>query len=65
MPYWIRPVLFKTGMMLVSSDLAHVKISRKDPATGKPQEWIVDCSDPNNIPDFWLRNGDVVEVPQR
>ena len=64
-PYWIRPVLFNSGTMLISSDLAHVKITRKDPATGKPQEWIVDCSDPNNIPDFWLRNGDVVEVPQR
>ena len=64
-PYWIRPVLFNSGMMLISSDLAHVKVTRKDPVTGKSQEWIVDCSDPNKVPDFWLRNGDVVEVPQR
>ncbi len=65
MPYWIRPVLFKTGMMLISSDLARVKVTRNDPATGNKREWIVDCSDPNKVPDFWLRSGDVVEVPQR
>jgi len=25
----------------------------------------LDCSNQNNLPDLWLRNGDVVEVPEK
>jgi len=31
--------------------------------TGKKQEWVLDCSDSKPAPDFWLRDGDVIEVP--
>ncbi len=33
-------------VLLSSSDLAHVKVTRHDAQTGKKQEWIVDCSSP-------------------
>jgi ankyrin repeat protein len=50
--------------LLSSSDLARVKVSRHDPKTGKKLEWILDCSG-SNAPDLWLRNGDVIEVPEK
>jgi ankyrin repeat protein len=48
-----------------SSDLSRVKVTRRDPKTGKTEEWILDCSNRNNpgTPDLWLRGGDVIEVP--
>ncbi len=73
-------------LLLSSSDLSHVKVSRSDPKTGKISEWILDCSPPTspgngsfpptyhlgagaNNPspqtDLWLRDGDVIEVPEK
>jgi ankyrin repeat protein len=91
-------------LLLSSSDLSRVKVTRQDPKTGKSREWILDCSDlstaPNASPhrnggpssfamrlaaaappgsplnasgnnsevdlqDFWLENGDVIEVPEK
>ncbi|MGA2853418.1 MAG: hypothetical protein ABSE90_04735, partial [Verrucomicrobiota bacterium] len=48
-----------------SSDLSRVKVTRRDTKTGKTEMWILDCSNRNNqgTPDFWLRGGDVIEVP--
>jgi hypothetical protein len=46
------------------SDLARVKVTRRDSKTGKTNEWILDCSH-NDTPDLWLRDGDVIEVPEK
>ncbi len=49
-----------------SSDLSQVKVTRRDPQTGKIQTWILDCSrlfHDGIAPDLWLRAGDVIEVP--
>jgi FOG: Ankyrin repeat len=51
--------------LLSSSDLTHVKVTRRDPATGKTREWILDCSNPQSSPALWLRDGDVIEVPEK
>jgi cytohesin len=51
--------------LLSSSDLSHVKVMRTDRATGKKFEWILNCSNPNSLPDLWLRDGDVIEVPEK
>jgi hypothetical protein len=48
-----------------SSDLSRVKVTRRDPATGKKHEWILDCHDLNLAPDLWLHDGDVIEVPEK
>jgi len=78
-------------LLLSSSDLSRVKVSRHDPKTGKKREWILDCSNaqsPSNglpvfgqnrfvfnsqsggdnqppAPDLRLRDGDVIEVPEK
>ena len=54
--------------LLASSDLSRVKVSRNDPKSGKKQEWIVRCKRPSseyNSNDLWLRDGDVIEVPEK
>jgi len=69
-PFWVRPVLYGqlrnlTDEQRASLDLARVKITGHDPATGHKREWMVDCSEEKSAPDFWLRNGDVVEVSDK
>ena len=52
------------GVLLSSSDLSRVKVTRRDPRTGRTLDWTLNCSG-DNAPDLWLRDGDVMEVPQR
>jgi ankyrin repeat protein len=54
------------SQLLSSSDLTQVKVTRKEPGTGQPREFIVDVS--KGLPtsaDLWLRDGDVIEVPEK
>ena len=78
------------NLLLSSSDLSRVKVTRRDPKTGKTREWVLDCSPqtphdqrtfraiptpPGAIgldnsptdsgPDLRLRDGDVIEVPEK
>jgi ankyrin repeat protein len=62
--FMLRSVLDNSKLIRVSSDLSHVKVTRHDPITKKTVEWIVDCTDPNQA-DLWLRDGDVIEVPEK
>lgn len=64
-PFWILPVLRESNLLLTSSDLSHIKVTRRDATTGKTHEWTVDCSNPQSPPSFWLRDGDVIEVPEK
>ena len=50
-----------------SADLSRVKVTRHESPNAKPREWIVDCSkgDRAPSPDLWLRDGDVIEVPEK
>ena len=63
-PFMLWPVLENSKLLLASSDLSCIKIKRRD-VTGKVREWTVDCSDSNSRPNFWLRDGDVIEVPEK
>jgi hypothetical protein len=47
-----------------TSDLSQVSVTRVNAATGQLKEWLLDCSGGNN-PDLWLRDGDVIEVPDK
>lgn len=47
-----------------SADLTQVKVTRRDAESGQPSEWIVNCSQ-EQTPDLWLRDGDVIEVPEK
>jgi ankyrin repeat protein len=44
-PYWLKPVLLNSKVVLASSDLSRVRVTRRDPETGKTREWVFDCSD--------------------
>jgi hypothetical protein len=57
-----------------NSDLSCVKVTRHDPKTGKTSEWRLDCSGINKdsnsypnytAPDLRLRDGDLIEVPEK
>jgi hypothetical protein len=65
---FIGPVLRQTAaqhLILSSSDLSRVKVTRRDPKTGKEREWILDCTNNSQAPDLRLRDGDVIEVPEK
>jgi ankyrin repeat protein/N-acetylneuraminic acid mutarotase len=64
-PFWLKPVLLQSKLVLTSSDLRHVKVTRHDAAGGQDHEWVVDCSTASPAPDFWLRDGDKIEVPEK
>jgi ankyrin repeat protein len=65
----IEPVLGQPEarrLLLTSSDLSHVKVTRHDSKSGKESEWIVDCttSQPADA-QIRLRDGDVIDVPEK
>ncbi len=62
--FMVRSVLDQSKLIRFSSDLSRVKVTRRDAATGKTQSWVLDCSG-GNLPDLWLRDGDVIEVPEK
>jgi hypothetical protein len=62
--FWLKPVLINSQLLLTSSDLSRIKVTRRDPKTGEKLEWVFDCSG-DKAPDFWLRAGDVIEVPEK
>jgi cytohesin len=64
-PFWLKAVLLQSRLVLISSDLSRVKVTRQDPATGQQREWAVDCSEAGPAPDFWLKDGDRIEVPEK
>jgi len=53
------------SMVLSSSDLSRVKVTRRESPSGEPKVWILDCSTSSSMPDLWLRDGDVIEVPEK
>ena len=64
-PFWLKPALLRSKLVLVSSDLSRVKVTRHDPASGQERQWVVDCAEASPAPDLWLRDGDKVEVPEK
>jgi hypothetical protein len=64
-PFMLWPVLEHSKLLLASSDLSRVTVKRRDGTTGKMHEWTVDCSNPHSPPNFWLRDGDGIEVPEK
>lgn len=63
--FWIRPALRRSDLLLSSCDLSRVKVTRRDPATGESREIVVDCSDAAPSPALWLREGDIIQVPEK
>jgi ankyrin repeat protein/N-acetylneuraminic acid mutarotase len=65
-PFWLKPVLLQSKLVLTSSDLSRVKVTRRDPGSGQQRVWVMDCSEAlRDAPDFWLCDGDRIEVPEK
>ena len=62
--FMLKSVLAQSRLIRASSDLSQVKVTRRVGVNGKPQEWVLNCSSGND-PDLWLRDGDVIEVPDK
>jgi uncharacterized protein len=62
--FMLRSALNDSRLIRVSSDLSRVKVTRVDPETKKTVEWLVDCTNPAHA-DLWLRDGDVINVPEK
>jgi hypothetical protein len=61
-----------SGLLLSSSDVTRVKVKRTDPATKQVRERVFDLDQIQNqiqrgegANDLWLRDGDVIEVPEK
>ena len=90
--FMVRAVLDQSKLIRFSSDLSRVKVTHRDPKTGKKIEWVINCAPspeaipPGSsfsqrlqtitersrndgqfgaVPDLWLRDGDVIEVPEK
>jgi ankyrin repeat protein/N-acetylneuraminic acid mutarotase len=63
--FMLSPVLRSSGLLLASSDLSRVKVTRRDSRSGTTNEWIIDCSSSADPPDFWVLDGDQIDVPER
>jgi ankyrin repeat protein len=55
----VRSVLDQEKLIRFSSDLRRVKVTRPN-----SNQWTIDCSS-DNPPNLWLRDGDIVEVPEK
>src|SRR6185503_20408662 len=72
----LNQVIYGSGLLRTSSDLTKVHVTRTDSATKKKQEWTIDLTKlrseekgpVHNIgqgQDLWLRDGDVIEIPDK
>jgi ankyrin repeat protein len=63
--FWLYDVVHDANVILTSSDLSRVKISRADAATRKPVEMVFDLQKQDPANELWLRDGDVIEIPEK
>ena len=64
----LKEVINSANVVRISSDLSRVKVKRMDTKTGQVQELMFDLSDaaPSDArTDLWLRDGDVIELPEK
>lgn len=63
--FYLSEVLHGSGLLLTTSDRTRVKVTRKDPVTKQELEMTFDITGRPGVYDLWLRNGDVIEVPEK
>lgn len=61
-PFGLLPVLAESKPLRTSSDLLRMKVRRRDAIGGQVHEWSMDR---NETSDLWLRDGDVIKVPDK
>lgn len=58
----------RSGLLRTSSDRTNIRVVRlRDPVSGAAGkwEWTVDVTQPATVDSIWLREGDVIQVPDR
>jgi hypothetical protein len=55
----------ESKLLLASSDLSHIKLILTNPKPSQKRELIVDCSYDKPPRSVWLRDGDIIEVPDK
>jgi hypothetical protein len=64
--FWLGQLVPDAYVLLTSSDLSQVKVKRHDPASGRTIAMIFDLRPGNGATeDLWLRDGDVIEIPEK
>ncbi len=61
----LKDVLYNSNLLLTSSDLTRVKVTRLDPASETKKEMILNLEQTDPQADLWLRDGDIIDVPER
>ncbi|HEV2694789.1 MAG TPA: ankyrin repeat domain-containing protein [Verrucomicrobiae bacterium] len=65
---FLKEALDKTeakSVLRSSSDLSHVKVTRKNGSLGGSEVFTVDVAGGSSDADLWLQTGDVIEVPEK
>ena len=65
MRFSLMAVVHDSGLLLSSSDRSRVKVKRTDPDTGEVREWTYNVEKDAGHDDLWVRDGDVIEVPEK
>lgn len=63
--YCLVPTLKRSGLLRTSSDLTHVKVTRHNSLIKESWEMTFDCSGATTLTSLWLRDGDVIDVPDK
>ncbi len=61
----LNDVVRRANVILASSDLTRVKVKRVNPATHKTDEMVFNLEKVNPPTDLWLRDGDIIEIPEK
>lgn len=65
--FTLKSVITEGNFLLTSSEPREVQVTGARSKTGRPRisQWKVNIADLGTEPDFWLRDGDEIEVPNR
>lgn len=63
--FWLGPTVRGANVLRSSSDMRRVKVRRVDPQTKQSREMVLNLEKADLSTDLWLRDGDVIDVPDR
>lgn len=61
----LKEVLYDSNLLLTSSDITRVKVTRNDSSTKEKKGMVLNLEQTDPKTDLWLRDGDVIEVPEK
>lgn len=61
----LEVVIYRSNLLLSSSDVSRVKVTRTNPETGEQFTMEYNLEETEYPDDLWLRDGDIIEVPDK